>query len=149
MGWMLHRFQAVIQALMAQNEIHQKEQGGYENLTQQVHQLQEALGGMRNSLDTVGSQVDHLNALAGHALEYAQEGEDFQSELEGQSQMPHILIEIRPRQGDRAEGSQEHQVIDPEDLSPEMLEKFRAFRAVYQAILSQQTFPSRKRPDLN
>lgn len=62
-----------------------------------------------------------------------------------------IVIEIRrhpgmaagPRMPDDAE-------IEESDLSPEMKDKFRAFRAVYMAIHQQRrNMPSRRHPELN
>ncbi len=114
-----------------------------DEMARQFSAINKAMGGVVNSLQTMGKQVNNLNMIAGNVLQGVQD------QTERSRQVPQILIEVRraPAMEDDAE---EHQTISPEDMSPEMLEKFRTFQAVYHAIVHQQKqFPSRKRPDQN
>lgn len=145
--WQMWR---AMQGLVQNLEAQQKPPVYYTDLSRQVSEIHQTMGGVINGLKAVGNQVHHLNQLAGYALQGSQaDPDDENAEIQQQrTEAPQIMIQIR-QAGKGAEGQDERRMITPDEMPPEMLEKFKTFQAVYQAILANPDFPSRKRPDLN
>jgi hypothetical protein len=141
---LLWQLRQVMLRLVSNQESQVQKPDSMQRISRQVHEIHQSMGGVINGLKAVGSQMNYLNQLAGHALQSSQQEHDVQG---GPQQTPPILIQIRGNNNpDQQQGPQ---VLNPEDLSPEMQERYRIFQAVYQAILSEPDFPSRERPDLN
>lgn len=140
-GWF---FWQMRNALLRFIQLHSLQPQTGTELTRQVDELHQTMDGVMNTLNAVGNQVYNLNMLAGNVLQEAQQ--------QAAQQTPQILIEIRreqPGEGDPGMNAQQPQMLNPEDISPEMLERFKAFEAVYRALMAQQAFPSQQHPDLN
>jgi len=141
--WCMWQVRRTLQSFVKAQENLQQHPALVQDLSQQVSELRQTMGGMVKGLRVMGSQVNNLNTLAGYALKTAQAHLDEESHP-GQQ----IMIELhRSGQGDDDDGTS--QVIHPDDMTPEMLEKFRTFQAIYRSIMDAPDIPSRQRPDLN
>ncbi len=160
-GYILYRLWHAVERLVRLHEKEEQQQLPmlYNDLSRQVGEIHQAMGGVVNNLKAVGHQVYNLNMLAGNALKDIQDAarnyqeeesvEDDLGELEG----PRIMIELRhgsQKDAPQPEDAGQNRIMAPEDMPPEMYERFRAFQAIYAKIYtSDQPLPSRKRPDLN
>lgn len=150
-GILLWECRDALQRVIGQ-QITATEEEAQQMLTRQVDEMHRTLGGMAHSLKAVGHQVYNLNLLAGHALHETSFGRDG-GEIDGhdhgdltEHRVSKIVIEVHQRRGD---GDAEDRTITPEDMSPEMREKFRAFKAIYTAAMSEPALPSRFSPEQN
>ncbi len=144
-GLTLMKMHQALQQVIHAQDFQRKGPALYQDLSRQVDEIQQTMGGVVNGLKAVGNQVYNLNLLAGNALQdnYPQ----IQS-AEDALQTPQILIELRPTHSTDGQ-QQESTYISPDDMSPEMLERFKAFQAVYTAVISSESFPSSRHPDMN
>lgn len=135
---------SLVQLAQKQQEAQQRTPILYQDLTRQVNELHQAVGSVASSLKAVKHQVDNLNVLADHAIHGI--SEEFVSDEAEEG--PRLLIAIRRPQDD-SDDIEHREILTPDDLPPELLEKFKTFKAVYSAIVSNHNYPSRKQPELN
>lgn len=138
-GWTLWKLSRSIHYLLSLSEAQQRNILLGRELTRQVDEIHQTMGGVVNSLRAMGHQVHNLNMLAGHALQ----GPNAQA----MQHNPQIMIEIRPVGGDTPPAP-----VQPpeEDMPPEMRERLHQFQVLYHRIMtSPRPLPSYGSPDLN
>ncbi len=127
--WQLRKTQALLKEIRRSQS---SEPAIYEDLSRQVDEIQQTMGGVMNGLKAVGHQVYNLNILAGTALQHGAQAE------------PHgpLMIEVRRQEEGEPDG--------PEDLSPEMQQRIHTFQAIYETLVARQGhMPSRHQPEQN
>jgi hypothetical protein len=133
-GWSLLKLSKSIQYLLSLSEAHQRNITLGRELTRQVDEIHQTMGGVINSLQAMGHQVYNLNMLAQGA------------QMQPMHQQPQIMIEIRPNRTH----PEEEMSFNPEEMPPEMLEKFQVFQSIYQRIVtSPKPLPSSSTPEMN
>jgi len=111
----------------------------YNDIESTVKELHHTMGGVVNSLKVMGHQVQNLNMLTETMQDnLPEEG------LEGEFQRPRILIEFHP-----GDGTQNSQLVMPDDVPPELMQRFQTFQSVYMAILNHPDWPSSHSPESN
>jgi hypothetical protein len=156
MGWALWQVKRALLNMSTLYQTQEKQIATTQDLNQQVSDMHQTIGSVMTSLKAMGHQVYNLNQLAGYAIQEVKEAQAHLMDDEGYETNEHpssprrILIELRRANQEDDPESGERQLISPEDLPPEMLEKFRTFQAIYTAILGKKLpLPSQKAPELN
>jgi len=138
LAWSSWQTKRTLQSLLRRQESSKREavtQQYSNDLTKQVSEIQQAMGGVVNDLRAMGNQVYHLNQLASAAMAPQEDG------------TPQIMIEIhQPQAGQPGE---QPQMMTPEDMPPEMLEKFKTFQSIYVELCHGKVFPSQHSSSLN
>jgi hypothetical protein len=145
LAWSSWQTKSTLQKLLRQQELSSPAalSPQYPDLTRQVSEIQQTMGGVVNDLKAVGHQVYHLNQLAGQALQ----GSEMMPDEEG-LMTPQIMIEIHQRNPNGLPG-EAPRIMAPEDMPPEMLEKFRTFQSIYMELYNGKIFPSQRNANFN
>lgn len=152
--WQLWTIRRSVQLFMQQMQTQHKAVEPYQALHTQVGELNEAMEGVQTSLLAVEDQVQQINQFTSDVLETSLE--DSGETESGDALIPtkRVLIEIRHRpmhaQGnDFGDARYYNDEPEEDDMPPEMWERYKTFRAIYETVVDKGRLPSRKRPDLN
>ena len=110
-----------------------------DTLNQRINDIQLAVGGVVQGLQAMNNQVQHVSQMTHTMAHHLAQGQPEQSPL-GQ-----MMIALKGRDGSQRPGK----AISIDELPPEVAEKLRVFQAIHVALLDQDQWPSRQRPELN
>lgn len=110
-----------------------------DTLNQRINDIQLAVGGVVQGLQAMNNQVQHVSQMTHTMAHHMSQGQPEQSPL------AQMMIALRGR----SEAQRSGKTISIDELPPEVAEKLRVFQAIHVALLDQDQWPSRQRPELN
>lgn len=118
-----------------------------QELSQQIHEIRHAIGIMLNNTQAVGQHLHSLNLLARHLLRHPAGP---QSLPQHPPYPPQIRIELCGYSQESASCNDgATRTAFPEDMPLEMQKRIQRFESIYRTLLSSDSFPSCKTPELN
>lgn len=110
-----------------------------DTLNQRINDIQLAVGGVVQGLQAMNNQVQHVSHMTHTMAHHMAQGQPEQSPL------VQMMIALKGRRDAQRSGK----TVSIDELPPEVAEKLRVFQAIHVALLDQDQWPSRQRPELN
>jgi uncharacterized phage infection (PIP) family protein YhgE len=110
-----------------------------DTLNQRINDIQIAMSGVVQGLQAMNNQVQHVSQMTHTMAHHLSQGQPEQSPL------AQMMIALKGR----SESQRSGKTISIDELPPEVAEKLRVFQAIHVALLDQDQWPSRQRPELN